>query len=95
VRFVITVQITGFLTDFSGGESTIAIDGPAATVREALERLWTRHVGLRDRVVDERGRVRPHVGIFVNADHIRHREELATAVRDGDEITILPAISGG
>ena len=62
---------------------------------EALSLLWRRHTALRDRVVTERGEVRPHVGVFVNADHIRHCDGLQTAVRDGDEITILPAISGG
>jgi MoaD family protein len=92
---MITIHVSGFLTDFTGGERTIVLDGSPPTVEQALQQLWTRHVGLRDRVVNERGQVRPHVGVFVNADHIRHREELATALRDGDEITILPAISGG
>jgi len=92
---MITVHVSGFLTDFTSGERTIALGGSPGNVSEALEQLWTRHVGLRDRVVTERGQVRPHVGIFVNADHIRHRDELHTPVQDGDEITILPAISGG
>jgi len=92
---MVTVHVSGFLTDFTGGERMITLDGSVQTVDEALQRLWSRHVGLRDRVVTERGQVRPHVGIFVNADHIRHKQELATVVRDGDDITILPAISGG
>lgn len=92
---MITVQITGFLTDFTAGERTIELDGSPHTVAEALTLLWTRHVGLRDRVVTERGQVRPHVGIFVNADNVRHRQGLDTVVAAGDEITILPAISGG
>jgi len=92
---VITVQVSGFLTDFTGGERTIALDGAPTTVTEALSLLWRRHAGLHDRVVTELGEVRPHVAVFVNADHIRHRDGLRTAVRDGDEITILPAISGG
>ena len=92
---MLTINITGFLTDFTGGERTIALDGSPRTVAEALAELWTRHVGLRDRVVTERGEVRPHVGIFVNADHIRHKSGLQTPVADDDEVTILPAISGG
>jgi molybdopterin converting factor small subunit len=92
---VITISITGFLTDFSGGERTIVLDGSPQTVAAALDLLWLRHVGLRDRVVTERGDVRPHVGIFVNADHIRHLQELGSPLADGDELTILPAISGG
>lgn len=92
---MITVQITGFLTDFTAGERTIVLDGSPRTVAEALTLLWARHVGLRDRVVTERGQVRPHVGIFVNTDNVRHRQGLDTVVAGGDEITILPAISGG
>ena len=92
---MVTVQITGFLTDFTAGESSIVLDGSPRTVADALALLWQRHVGLRDRVLTERGQVRPHVGIFVNSDHIRHRQSLDTPVAGGDEITILPAISGG
>ena len=92
---MITVQITGFLTDFTGGARAITLDGSPATVTEALALLWTRHTALRDRIVTERGDLRPHIGIFVNGDHIRHLAGLRTAVRNGDEVTILPAISGG
>ena len=92
---MITIQITGFLSDFTSGEQTIAIADSPQTVANALVQLWARHVGLRDRVVTERGQVRPHVGIYVNTDNIRHRMGLDTTLADGDEITILPAISGG
>jgi molybdopterin synthase sulfur carrier subunit len=92
---MITVHVAGFLTDFTGGERTIVLDGAPRTVADALSQLWVRHIGLRDRVITERGEVRAHVGIFVNTDHIRHRQNLDTAVVNGDEVTILPAISGG
>jgi MoaD family protein len=92
---MVTVHIAGFLTDFTGGRREMALDPAPATVDEVLATLWHRHVGLRDRVVNERGQVRPHVNIFVNNDNIRHRQALQTVVTDGDEITILPAISGG
>jgi molybdopterin synthase sulfur carrier subunit len=92
---VITVQITGFLTDFTGGARAIAFNDSPATVGDALTLLWARHTALRDRIVTERGELRPHIGVFVNGDHIRHLNGLHSAVRPGDEITILPAISGG
>ena len=92
---MISVEVTGFLTEFTAGERTIVLDGSPATVAEALELLWARHTGLRDRIVTERGSVRPHVGIFVNGAPIRHRQDLQTPIGHGDEITILPAISGG
>jgi molybdopterin synthase sulfur carrier subunit len=92
---MITIQISGFLTDFTGGARSITLDGAPATVNDALALLWQRHTGLRDRIVTERGDVRPHVGIFVNGDHIRHRDGLTTPLGANDEVTILPAISGG
>ena len=92
---MITVHVSGFLTDFTGGQREIALDASPRTVGDAIAVLWTRHAGLRDRIVNERGEVRPHVGIFVNGDHIRHRDALETTLASDDEITILPAISGG
>jgi molybdopterin synthase sulfur carrier subunit len=92
---MIIVQVSGFLTDFTGGARTITLDANPTTVADALTELWTRHVGLRDRVVTERGEIRPHVGLFVNGDHIRHLDGIGTAMKAGDELTILPAISGG
>jgi len=92
---MITVLVSGFLTDFTGGARTIELDATPASVQDALTCLWTRHLALRDRVVTERGELRPHIGLFVNGDHIRHLHGLETAMKAGDELTILPAISGG
>jgi sulfur-carrier protein len=92
---MITVQVSGFLTDFTGGQTSLTLDGAPPTVADALTLLWAWHPGLRDRVVNEQGQVRPHVSIFVNSDHIRHRDALATRLAAGDDLTILPAISGG
>jgi molybdopterin synthase sulfur carrier subunit len=92
---MITFNIAGFLTDFTGGRSEISIDSSPATVGEALNELWQLHVGLRDRVLNEQGQVRQHVNVFVNNENIRRKEVLATAVADATEITILPSVSGG
>jgi molybdopterin converting factor small subunit len=92
---MITFNITGFLTDFTNGQSQIVVDSPAATVGEALNTLWRRHVGLRDRVLNEQGKVRQHVNIFLNDDNVRRKELLDTTLPDNCEITILPAVSGG
>jgi molybdopterin synthase sulfur carrier subunit len=92
---MITFNVTGFLTDFTNGQSQIVVDSPAATVDEALESLWRLHVGLRDRVLNEQGQLRQHVNIFLNDDNVRRRELLDTALPENCEITILPAVSGG
>jgi molybdopterin converting factor small subunit len=51
--------------------------------------------GLRDRIVDEQGQVRPHINIFVGEDAIRFADGLATNVPADAEILIVPAVSGG
>jgi len=51
--------------------------------------------GVRQRVLDYQGQVRVHVNLFVNGAHIRELDGLDTALKDGDEVVILPAVSGG
>jgi len=92
---MIIFNVTGFLTDFTNGQSQITLDGPAATVREALDSLWQQHVGLRDRVLNEQGQLRQHVNIFLNDDNVRRKDLLETRLPENCEITILPAVSGG
>jgi molybdopterin synthase sulfur carrier subunit len=91
----LTFHIPGYLRPFTGGQSRVRIDASPATVGEALRALWTVHPGVRDRVVDEQGVVRPHVNVFVGTESIRYTGGLATPVRDGDEVSIVPAVSGG
>jgi sulfur-carrier protein len=84
---MITLNVSGFLTDFTNGKSQITIDAPATTVGEALNRLWQLH--------PEQGSVRQHVNIFLNDENVRRKQLLETALPDSCEITILPAVSGG
>ena len=90
-----TINISGFLTDFTGGRNTITLDGSPATVSEALAQLWQVHPGLRDRVLNEKGQIRLHVNIFLEDENIRRKELLDTELPENSEITILPSVSGG
>lgn len=92
---MIRVNVAGFLTDFTDGRSQITLELTAATVGQALNELWREHVGLRDRVVNERGELRPHVNIFLNDQNVRRQQMLDTTIQDNCEITILPSVSGG
>ncbi|HEX3281677.1 MAG TPA: ubiquitin-like small modifier protein 1 [Pyrinomonadaceae bacterium] len=92
---MITVNVAGFLTDFTNGQNRIVLDSTPATIEQALNSLWQQHVGLRDRVVNERGQLRPHVNIFINDENVRHMQLLDTKLPEACEITILPAVSGG
>ena len=91
---MITFSIAGFLTDFTEGQRQITVNH-ASVLSDALAQLWQQHVGLRDRVVNEQGHIRQHVNIFLNNENVRRLQLLDTVLKDGDEITILPSVSGG
>ena len=92
---MITFQIAGYLTEFTGGDAEIRLDATPATVGEALSGLWKQHVGLRDRVLTEQGQVRPHVNIFLNSQVMRRDQALQGPIEGDAEICIMPAVSGG
>ena len=71
------------------------VSAAGATIGELLDNLDAAFPGLKDRVCDEAGNVRRFVNIFVNGEDIRFLDEKATAVKDTDEISIVPAIAGG
>lgn len=91
----LTFVIPGPLRELAGNRGEVRVDGSAASVSDALSLLWRECPGVRDRVLTERGEVRQHVNVFVDGESIRDTNGLATAVRDGAEIYILPAVSGG
>lgn len=68
------------------------VEGRGATLGEVLRDLDARYPGLRFRIVDEQDRVRPHVRLFVRNEDAR---DLSTPVAEGDEVHIVPALSGG
>lgn len=90
-----TFLIPGALRELAGGHAKVRVDGAVATLGEAFRLLWRDCPAVRDRVFDERGKVRPHVNVFVDGEDIRYTGGLAAAVGDGAEIVILPAVSGG
>jgi molybdopterin synthase sulfur carrier subunit len=67
----------------------------AADVAALLDALEQAYSGLRGLVRDERGEVHHHVNIYVNNEAIESLQGLRTPLRDGDEVTIIPALAGG
>ena len=91
----ITIELPRALQPHAQGSPVLVLDRPCATVRDALTELALQWPGVRDRVLDERGELRPHVNVFVDQDSIRYRGGLGAPVREGGTITIVPAVSGG
>lgn len=91
----VRVHLPGALRPYAGGEHMVDLALPAATVGELLHAIRGSYPGVHQRVVDELGSLRPHVNVFVNGESIRYLSGLATPLDEGDEIWLLPAISGG
>lgn len=90
-----TFILSGPLRELAGNRDAVRVDGSARSLSDALSLLWRECPAFRDRVVDELGALRPHLNVFVDGESIKFSGGLATQVRDGAEIFILPAISGG
>lgn len=92
----LTIRLAPVLAELAGGARTIELSlAEGATVADALSALAESHPGIGRRVRDEQGRVRRHVNVFAGADNIRDLDDQHTALADGAELSILPAISGG
>ena len=89
----VTVKIPTQLRSVTGGASEAQVEG--ATVGEVLDRLYERFGDLRERIADEQGQLRRFVNVYLAGEDIRFLEGIATAVPDGAELTILPAVAGG
>jgi molybdopterin synthase sulfur carrier subunit len=89
----ITIHVPRELRAYCKGASALMLS--ATSVRAALDALERRHPSFYRGICDDTGAVRRHVNVFVNKDHMRDRDGLDTALVPGDEIIILPAVSGG
>ena len=88
----VSVKIPTQLRTATEGEATADVDG--STVGEVLDALYERFGELRSRIAEDGG-LRRFVNVYVGGEDIRFLDGLETAVSDGDEVTILPAVAGG
>ena len=89
----ISVKIPTILRTYTGGASEVSVSG--ATLVEALTDLDAQYPGIGARVLDDEGRLRRFVNVYVNDDDVRFLDDLATATPDGTSISIIPAVAGG
>jgi molybdopterin synthase sulfur carrier subunit len=71
------------------------IEVNAGTVGAAIAELQSRYPGIKERLLDDTGAVRRFVNVYVNEEDIRFLENQQTPIKDGDEVSIIPAIAGG
>jgi molybdopterin synthase sulfur carrier subunit len=89
----VTVKLPTQLRDAAGGQAATTVDG--GTVGEVLGALYAQHAELRERIAAPDGELRRFVNVYLGGEDIRFLDGLETAVPDGAEVTILPAVAGG
>lgn len=89
----VTVRIPTPLRTATGGAATVELGG--ATVGEIVAALDAAHPGVGERLLDDSGKIRRFVNVFVDDEDVRFAQGLDTPVRDGATVSIIPAVAGG
>jgi molybdopterin synthase sulfur carrier subunit len=89
----VRVRVPTPLRKFTEGSDEVDANGD--TVMAMLEDLEQNHPGIKERIMDDTGKVRRFVNVYVNGDDIRFLKNVDTTLKDGDNISIVPAIAGG
>jgi molybdopterin converting factor small subunit len=88
-----TIRIPTPLRKYTSGQEAVSV--PGANVRELLANLESTYPGIGERICDDSGAIRRFVNVFIADEDIRFLNNLDTPVKDGDEVSIVPAIAGG
>lgn len=89
----VQVRIPVLLRSLTGGKGDVEVS--AGSVQQIIDELESQFPGMKERLYDEQGSLRRFINIYVNSEDIRSKDGDQTAVSDGDEISIVPAIAGG
>ncbi|MGW7448331.1 ubiquitin-like small modifier protein 1 [Kitasatospora sp. NPDC054795] len=87
------VRIPTILRTYTDGAAVVTAEG--ATLAEVVADLEKNHPGISARILDDTGKLRRFVNVYVNDDDVRFAEGLATEIKDGAGISIIPAVAGG
>ena len=89
----VSVRVPTILRPYTKGVSEVSAEG--STLTEVLDSLDTSYPGIKGRVLDESGELRRFVNVYVDDDDVRFAEGLQTAIKDGGQVSIIPAVAGG
>jgi sulfur-carrier protein len=89
----VNIRIPTPLRKLTNNDEVVAVQ--PGTIGSAIQELQTRYPGIQERLVDDAGAVRRFVNVYVNEEDIRFLKNQDTPLKDGDEVSIIPAIAGG
>jgi molybdopterin converting factor small subunit len=89
----VTVRIPTQLRPLTGGSGQVSVDG--STVKEVIGALEASYPGIEARLIDDDGALRRFVNVFVAEEDVRFQDGLDTRVKDGQTLSIVPAVAGG
>ena len=89
----VTVRVPTPLRRLTNGQGEVEVD--AGSVREAIEKLEEQYPGFKERILDEKGELRRFVNLYLNDEDVRFLKGADTELKDGDVLSIVPAIAGG
>jgi len=91
----VTVKLPTQLRPAAGGSGEVEVSTEGETVASVIEALFAEHAELRERLTDDDGQLRRFVNVYVDGEDIRFTDGLQTAVTEGCEVQVLPAVAGG
>jgi molybdopterin converting factor small subunit len=89
----VTVRLPGALRDATGGNTKLEANG--RTLADVIADIDRRHPGFRGRVLDEAGKLRTYVNVYIGEDDARSKGGTDADVPDGAEVMVIPAMAGG
>jgi molybdopterin synthase sulfur carrier subunit len=89
----VIVRIPIALRKITADQDSVSADGNS--ILECVESLEASYPGLKERLCDEAGEIRRFVNVYVNGEDVRFLQGLTTPLKDGDEVSIVPAVAGG
>lgn len=90
----VTVRVPTILRQLTGGASEVSVDG-VGTLSQVIEAVERDHPGVRGRVLDDDGKLRRFVNVYVGDEDVRFAGGLETPTPDGTTVSIIPAVAGG
>lgn len=89
----VSVRVPTILRTYTDGQSEVSAEG--TTLAEVLDDLEASYAGIRGRILDDDGRLRRFVNVYVGNEDVRFLDDLATPTPDGVQVSVIPAVAGG